>query len=567
MHGATRYNADFRHFDYVNPDAPKGGTVKLGTVGRGGGYDSFNPFIVKGISAAGVDYIYDTLTQHASDEAFTEYGHVAQTIEMPEDRSQVTFHLNPKARFHDGHPVTAEDIEFSFNTLVEQGRPFYAAYYRDVDHIEIINDHSIKFVFKTDQNKELPLILGQLPVLPKHYWQDRDFSKTSLEPPLGSGPYKIRSFQAGRSVTYERVKDYWAKDLPTARGMYNFDEIIYEYYLDNTVALEAFKSGEFDFRQENTSRNWATAYVGDAFDNGTLIKEEIKHENPTGMQAFVFNTRKEVFSDPTVREALSYAFDFEWTNKNLFYGAYARTKSFFSNSELASSGLPSGEELEILKKYKSQLPAQIFTTPFTVPTTKGDGNVRNNLRKAIKLLRKAGWSIKNNKMTNKKTGKTLAFEVMLISKDFERIVQPFIQNLKKIGVDVTIRLVDASQYINRIRSFDFDSIVYTFGQSNSPGNEQMEYWHSSKADIPGSRNIIGIKSPVVDELIQLVINAKDREQLIQRTRALDRVLLQGHYVIPQWHNRSYRIAYKKELKRPKISPKYSLGFDTWWLEK
>ncbi|PIE43000.1 MAG: hypothetical protein CSA50_07610 [Gammaproteobacteria bacterium] len=566
MHGKTKYTADFKHFDYVNPDAPKGGTVKLGTVGRGGGYDSFNPFIVKGISAAGVHYVYDTLTQQAMDEAFTEYGHIAKKIEIPEDRSWVVFHLNPKAKFHDGHPVTAEDIAFSFNTLVKHGQPFYAAYYNDVDHIEILDKHRIKFVFKTNQNKELPLILGQLSVLPKHYWQDKDFTKTSLEPPLGSGPYKIKSFQPGRSVTYERVKDYWARNLPTSIGMYNFDEIVYEYYLDNTVALEAFKSGEFDFRRENSSKNWATAYIGDAFDNGTLLKEEIKHENPTGMQAFIFNTRKPVFSDPVVRQALGYAFDFEWTNKNLFYGAYSRTTSYFSNSELAASGLPAGEELAILKKYQDQLPAELFTTPFTVPTTRGDGNIRHNLRTAIELLRQAGWSIKNNRMVNRQTGQRLAFEILLISKDFERVVQPFVQNLKKIGVAVTIRLVDASQYVNRIRNFDFDCIVYTIPQSNSPGNEQIGYWHSSKADVPGSRNIIGVTSPVVDKLIQLVINAKDREQLIQRTRALDRVLLWGHYVIPQWHNRSYRIAHKKELKRPKTAPKYRLGFDTWWLQ-
>ncbi len=567
MHGQPKYPADFTHYDYVNPDAPKGGTVKLSVVSRGSGFDSFNPYITKGDPASGLGLMYDTLTKRSDDEAFSRYGLVAEYMEVPEDRSWTTFYLNPKARFSDGKPITAEDVKFSFDTLREKGTPLMASYWADVTEVKILNPHTIKFIFKNDQNRELPLILGEFPVLPKHYWQDKDFAKSSLEIPVVSGAYRIKTFDTGRSITFERIKDYWGANLPVNKGFYNFDEISYEYYLDDTVALEAFKAGEYDFRQENTSKNWATAYTGKAFDDGTLIKEAIPNNNPTGMQAFLFNTRKEIFGDARVREALGFAFDFEWTNKNLFYGAYTRTHSYFSNSELAASGLPQGEELAILTKFKDKLPPDVFTKPFQPPKTNGDGNMRKNLRAAINLMREAGWVIKNGQMINQKTGAPLTFEIMLISKNFERIVEPFIKNLEKMGVRVTMRLVDSSQYINRFRSFDFDMIVYTIQQSNSPGNEQFDFWHSSVANTEGSRNLIGIQNPVVDDLIDLVITAKDREQLIQRTRALDRVLLWNHYVIPQWHQNAYRVAHTSQLKRPAVSPKYDLGFETWWHEK
>ncbi|KZY28868.1 MULTISPECIES: extracellular solute-binding protein [unclassified Oleiphilus] len=567
MHGSLKYDPSFEHFDYVNPVANQGGTLKLGVVGDN--FDSFNPYIIKGVSAAGVRYLYESLTKHASDEAFSEYGLIAETIETPDDRSSVTFKLNPNAKFSDGSPITADDVKFSFETLTkhEKAQPFYAAYYADVKNVEVRSDSVIHFEFATNQNKELPLIIGQLPIFSKNYWSKHDFGKSSLNIPVGNGPYMIDSFDPGRSVTLKKNPNYWAKDLAVNKGMYNFDKIVYEYYKDNTVALEAFKAGEFDFRIENTARNWANAYVGPKFDNGELIKEEVKHERPAGLQAFVINTRRELFKDSRVRQALAYAFDFEWTNQNLFNGQYARSNSYFENSELASRGLPTGEELSTLEAFRDQLPSSVFTSEYRSPSTEKPASLRKNLRKAIKLLKEAGWSVKDGKLTNKQSGKPFSFEFLLFQKDFERVVQPFIKNLEKLGIEAGIRVVDTTQYINRRRSFDFDVMVGGFGQSNSPGNEQREYWHSSKANTQGSRNIAGIQDPVVDKLVDLVISAPDRKSLVNRTRALDRVLLHGHYVIPNWYNPVERIAYTKSLARPEISPKSGVAIDTWWFRK
>lgn len=566
MHGDLKYASDFAHFDYANPEAPKGGKLKLGVVGDN--FDSFNPYIIKGVPGAGVSYLYQSLTAHAEDEAFSEYGLIANRIDMAEDRSSVTFYLNPKAKFSDGHPITSEDIAYSFTTLTthEKVKPFFSAYYGDIAKVETIDEHTIKFVSANPSNKELPLIIGQMPILAKHYWEANDFGKASLKKPVGNGPYTIKNFQPGRSITYERNENYWAKDHPVNKGRYNFDEIIFEYYKDNTVALEAFKAGEFDFRVETTARNWANAYEGKKFDSGELIKEEVEHERPSGLQGFVFNTRRDLFKDPNVRRALAYAFDFEWTNKNLFNGQYKRTDSYFENSELASSGLPSGEELEVLSKYKDQLPADVFNTPYTVPSTNKPGNLRKNLREAMKLLKASGWKVINNQLTHPETGALFNFDFLLYQKDFERIVQPYIKNLEKLGIKASIRVVDTTQYINRRRDFSFDVMVSGIGQSNSPGNEQREYWHSSKVDQPGSRNMAGISSPVVDELIELVISAPTRESLIQRTRALDRVLLWGHYVIPNWFNPVDRIAYNNKLARPEVTPKSGVDIDTWWIK-
>ncbi len=570
MHGSPKYAADFEHFQYADPNAKKGGTLRLAAVSSSG-FDSLNPYIIKGVSAAGLtllgrNYLYDSLTTQADDEPFTQYGLIAEQIEMPADRSWVTFYINPKARFQDGKAITAEDVLFSFELLTTQGHPLYATYYHDVIQSEALDELTVKFSFRNGENKELPLIMGQLPILPKHYWQGREFNKSSLEIPVGSGPYSISEVDPGRAIVYQRNPDYWGKDIAVNKGRYNFDTIRYDYYRDNNVALEALKSNEFDLRIENTSKTWHTAYTGPQFDSGQIIKAEIEHQNPTGMQGFVFNIRQPYFSDPLVRRALSYAFDFEWTNKQLFYGAYSRTTSYFSNSELASSGLPSREELAILEPFREQLPAELFTKAYQVPTTNGDGNIRNNLRQAQRLLKQAGWTIKNNQLTNDRSGETMTFEIMLIAPEFERIVLPFKKNLERLGIEAAIRVVDTQQYVNRINSFDFDMIVGTFGQSNSPGNEQRDFWHSSEADRPGSRNRIGIKNPVIDELIKLVINAPDREALIHRTRALDRVLLWGHYVIPQYHTRKYRVAYWDKFSRPAINPKFALGLDNWWFK-
>ncbi len=562
MHGEPKYPADFGHFDYVNPDAPKGGKIVLAGIGS---YNSLNNFITKGVSASYLSLIYDTLTERAKDEPFTEYGLLAETIEIAKDRSAVTFHLNPKARFQDGKPVTAHDVVFSFNLLTEKGAPFFNAYYNDVKEVAAISEGSVKFTFKNNQNRELPLILGQLPVLPQHFWKDKSFTDNLLDPPLGSGPYRIKEFQTGQTITYVRNENYWAKDHPINKGRYNFDEIRVEYFLDSNVALEGLKSGTFDFYEENSSKRWATQYEGDKFDDGTLTKAEIHNENPTGMQAFIFNTRREIFKDPQVRQALNYAFDFEWTNENLFYGAYKRTDSYFENSELGAQGLPGKEERVLLERHRDDVPEEVFTKAYQPPVTQGDGNIRKQLRHALTLLKDAGWGFENKRLIHKETGKPLEFEIMLVSKDFERIVLPFIKNLEKLGIKVTPRLVDQSQYIERVRNFDFDMIIGSFRQSSSPGNEQRDYWYSGFADQKGSRNLIGVKDPVVDALVEKVIAADTREDLITATRALDRVLLWGHYVIPQWHIDSYRVAYKQKLQRPETPPKYDLGLFTWWI--
>ncbi len=564
MHGSPKYGPGFKHFDYVNPNASKGGKVQLSAIGT---FDSFNPYIIKGNPAAGIGgFVYESLMTSSQDEAFTEYGLLAETIEMPEDRSWVAFTLRKEARWYDGKPVTVEDVIFSLDTLKTKGQPFYRFYYRGVAKAEKAGQRRVKFTFGGGKNRELPLIIGQLPILPKHIWADKDFSKTTLELPIGSGPYKVKSFDAGRSITLERVKNYWGANLAVTKGQYNFDEMRFDYYRDSTVALEAFKSGEYDFRQENASKIWATGYDSPAFKKKLYKKQTIRHENPTGMQGFVFNTRRDFFKNPVFRKALAYAFDFEWTNKNLFYGQYSRTKSYFSNSELASRGLPSSAELKILEPLKGQIPPEVFTQSYEPPGTDGTGRIRKNLRQAKKLLQQAGWVIKNKLLVNPKTSKPLKFEILLISPAFERIVLPFVRNLKRLGIIASVRTVDTAQYRKRLDTYDFDMIVGTFGQSLSPGNEQMSFWGSAAAERTGGRNWIGIKNPAIDKLIDLVIAAPDRESLITRTRALDRVLLWNHYIIPQWHIQSFRVAFWDKFGRPAKSPKYGLGFNTWWVD-
>lgn len=564
MHGELKYPESFSHLDYVNPDAPKGGTVKLSVVANG--FDSFNPFVIRGVAAAGITtYLYDTLMESSADEPFSEYGLIAESVEVPENRSYVVFNLRDSARFQDGEPITAEDVKFSYEILTTKGHPFYRNYYADVSSVTIEAPDRIRFDFGETNNRELPLILGQLPILPSHYWQGRAFDDNGLNIPVGSGPYRIASFDAGRSVAYERVKDYWAAELPMRVGRFNFDRIVYEYYNDDTVALEAFKAGNFDFRLESSAKNWATAYTGNAFENGRITKEAVEHQRPSGMQGFVFNTRRDVFQDPRVREALAYGFDFQWANQNLFFGQYTRTSSYFENSELASTGLPEGEELAVLEPFRDQLNPEVFTESYTPPDT-GDGvTMRDNLRTALTLLREAGYEISDGKMVHGETGKPLSFEILLFQKSFERVVLPFKQNLERLGVTVTIRLVDSNQYVQRVRDFDYDMITQVLPQSDSPGNEQREYWHSSNVDANGSRNFMGVSDPVVDQLVAQVIQAPDRESLVHRVRALDRVLLHGHYVIPHWHLTSDRIAYWNKLQRPEVTPKNGIDLNNWWI--
>ncbi|MCW9040256.1 MAG: extracellular solute-binding protein, partial [Rhodospirillales bacterium] len=515
MHGDLKYPSDFKHFEYVNPDAPKGGTVRLASIGS---FDSLHPFIIKGESADGIGNIYDSLTVAAADEPFTRYGLLAESMEMPDDRSWIIFNLRPEARWHDGKPVTAEDVIFTFEIQREKGTPQFKFYYKDVTKVEQLDPRRVKFTFKDGKNRELPLIVSEMAILPRHYWEGRAFDKTTLEPPLGSGPYKVEELEPGRHITYRRVADYWGRDLPVNRGRDNFDLIRYDYYRDATVVIEAFKAGEFDYRAENSSKAWATAYEIPEIKDGRIVKAEIKHNRPAGMQGFVYNTRRDLFKDRRVREALAYAFDYERSNKTLFYGQYVRTRSFFDNSELAATGLPSQDELALLEPYRSQLPPEVFTTEYQPPVTDGTGRIRDNLRKAVTLLKEAGWHIKDNALVNDK-GTPFEFEVMLVSPLFERIVLPFAKNLERLGIKIRVRTVDTAQYIKRLETFDFDVIVFVWGQSLSPGNEQQNFWSSEAADHPGSRNFAGIKDPVIDALVDNLVSAEDRPSLITRTRA------------------------------------------------
>lgn len=563
IHGDVKYPPSFKYFDYANPNAPKGGTLRRHTIGT---FDTFNNFIIKGNPAAGLGLIYDSLMVSSMDEPASEYGQIAESIETPPDRAWVIFTLRKNARWNDGKPITVGDVIFSLETLRKKGQPFYRFYYANVAKAEQIGPRKVKFTFKGGQNRELPVIMGQLTVLPKHYWKDKDFSKTTLTPPLGSGAYKIKKFEPGRFITYERVKDYWGADVPVNKGANNYDLIRFDYYRDTTVALEAFKAGEYDFRLENSSKAWATAYKSPALKAGWIKKQLIRHYNAAGMQGFAMNLRRPLFKDPRVRQALAYAFDFEWSNKSLFYGQYTRSKSYFDNSDLASTGLPSKAELKILEPLRGQIPNEVFTKPYTVPTTDGSGNIRPSLRAAFKLLKAAGWVFKKRKLVNGKTGKPFRFEILLVSPLFERVVLPYIRNLKRLGIDARVRTVDSSQYRRRVDSYDFDVIVHGVGQSLSPGNEQREFWGSDAAKRDGSRNVFGIQNPAIDKLIDSLIAAPDRKELVTRVRALDRVLLWGHYFVPHWHINSFRIAYWDMFGQPKVLPKYNLGFMYWWID-
>lgn len=563
MHGTPKYGPDFKHFDYVNPQAPKGGTIRYGAEGS---FDNFNAFIPKGESADGLGMLYDTLLTSSADEAFTEYGLLAESVELAPDRSWITFHLRPSATWHDGQPITADDVKWTFDTLMTKGSPSYRFYYADVAQVDVLNAHTVKFTFKNGDNRELPLIIGQLAILPKHYWQDRDFEKTTLEPPLGSGAYKIGKFEPGRYIEYDRVADYWGKDLPVNVGQNNFDVLHYDYFRDANVVVEAFKGGSIDFRAENNSKIWATSYEIDAVTNGQIIKEQAAHQRPQGMQGFAYNIRRDLFKDPRVREALAYAFDFEWSNKNLFYGQYTRSRSYFNNSELAATGLPSADELAILKPYRGRIPDQVFTTEYNPPATEDDGRIRANLKEADRLLKEAGWEIQGKDRVNVKTGQKFEFEIMLVQPAFERITLPFAKNLERLGITARVRSVDSSQYIERLRNFDFDMLVSSWGQSMSPGNEQRNYWGSASASQPSSLNLVGIQDPVVDELVELIINAPDRETLVTRVHALDRVLQWGFYVVPHWHIAYDRIIYWNKFSHPDVTPMQGTQITAWWYD-
>ena len=562
MYGDLKYDTNFDHFEYANPKALKGGAFKQASIGS---FDSLNPFIVKGNAAAGMTRIYDTLLQQSTDEPFSLYALIAEKVRVADDFSAVSFLVNPKAKFHDGEAITASDVKFSFELLINQGAPHFASYYSGVERVTVDSLLQVTFHFKEIGNRELPLIIGQIPILPAHFWKGKDFSKSGLIIPLGSGPYQLKSFDAGKQVLFQRVENYWAKDIAVNKGRHNFDQIIIDYYRDDAVAFEAFKSGAFDYRLESSSKRWSTGYVGEQFNTGQILLEKIADKNPQGMQGFWFNLRRDKFKDPKVREAISLLFDFEWANKTLFYGAYTRIDSFYSGSELSTQVDISDAELAILLPYQQQLSAAVFE-PLVNNKTIGNGNMRQQMRQAVKLLSEAGYELKNSKMQNK-NGEQLSFEFLLYSKDFERVIHPFRRNLQRIGIKSDIRLVDVSQFINRLNNFEFDMLSLRKGQSISPGNEQVTLWGCEAANQVGTSNWAGICSPVIDALTKQLITASTRKQLVDTTKALDRVLLSEHMVIPQWYLPAYRIAYWDKFSRPKIAPYYDLGLDTWWFKK
>jgi len=563
MHGKPKYEESFTHLDYVNPDASKGGVVRFGSYGS---FDNLNRVAFKGSKAAGLGYVNDTLMRRVWDEAFSLYGLIAEFVEMPEDRSSVTFYLNPKATFHDGSPITRDDVLFSLETFQTKGTPNQKKTYGKVISTELIGNNGIKMVFVNNEDKELPLIVaGFLPIIPKKYYENIDVTKTFLDIPLGSGPYTIENLDPGRQIKYKRVENYWAKDLPVNKGLYNFDTIIYDYYKDSNVLVEAFKVGEYDFRREYNVKRWLSEYDFKAVDSGEVILKEMNNDRPVGMNGLVMNTRKNIFNNRNVRLALSYAYDHEWINKTIYQNAYVRTDSFFDNSPLSSSGLPSDAELELLNPWKDQIPSEIFTETFTPPKTDGSGNARKNLLKAKEILQEEGWIIKNDKLT--KDGKEFKFEFLIVSPSDEKIALAYQSNLKKLGITMEVRTVDSSQYQARLLNYDFDMIKRYWGVSLSPGNEQQFYWGSEVGKKDGSRNYPGIDSPAVDALIEKLISAKNREELTTAIHALDRVLLWGHYVVPLYHSNKDRIAYWDFFEYPEEIPLYGIVIESWWVNK
>ncbi len=569
--GTPRFGPDFKHFDFVNADAPKGGRVVTYDLGP---FDTLNPYPPQSNVAAGLGLTVDSLMASSPDEPSTEYGLIAEAVSYPADYSSVTFRLRPQARFHDGTPITVDDVIWSLAEL-RKVSSFHAHYYKNAIAAEQTGEREVTIRFDVKGNRELPQIMGQLDVLPKHYWTgkdakgvQRDIGRSTLEPPLTSGPYRIKEVVPGRSISYERVKDYWAKDLPVYKGFWNYDEITFLSFFDQIAAFQAFTSGTLDYYQETSAKSWATAYDFPALTKGLVKKERIDLKQPEAMQGWAFNLRRGKFQDPRVRRAFNLAFDFEWANKNLFYDQYVRTDSYFENQQdLASSGLPEGLELEILNSVKAEVPTEVFTAPYGNPANNSPNDLRTNLREATRLLKEAGWAIKGNLLTNEKSGERMEVEFLLADPSFERIVLPYVQNLQKLGVKAAVRVVDASQYVQRVEGFDFDIVTQTIAQSESPGNEQRAFWGSAAADVKGSRNWIGIKNPAVDKVVDRIIFAKDRAELVAATRALDRVLLWNYYLVPQWHAPYERVAYWDFLRRPTPGPSRALGFPAiWWAD-
>lgn len=556
--GDLKYPADFKNFDYVNPDAPKGGRLAMiGTAGRIT-FDSFNNYILKGDSAQGLEYLFDTLMTRAQDEPDAVYDLIASSADVAPDNKSVVFHMRPEAKFADGSPVTADDVVFSFTALKEKGHPNFMLSLRDVVKAEAIDPNTVRYEFKGDLTRDLPLVVAELPVLSKAYYTARPFDETTLDKPLGSGPYEIAAFKPGTYVTYKRRPDYWGKDLPVNRGRFNFDELRYEYYRDRTLELEGLKSGTFDFREEFTSIDWATGYDIPSVKEGRLIRLTLPDERPSGAQGFFINTRREPFKDKRVREALALAFDFEWSNKKLFFDLYTRTQSYFENSDMKASGPPGPEETKLLEPFKDKLAPEVFGEPYSPPVTDGSGRNRDNLKRAHDLLAAAGYG---------DGGTVLNVEILNFESGFERIILPYIDNLKRIGVNATLRSVDSSQYERRMKAFDFDMSIERYSLRLTPGVEIKSYWGSDAAAMDGSFNLAGIKDPVIDALVTKVIEAKSRADLVTATRAIDRVLRAGHYWVPHWYKPVHTVAFWDKFSRPQVKPKYDEGvIETWWYD-
>ncbi len=570
---------DFPYFPYVNPNAPKGGDVRLAWVGT---FDDFNPFILRGTaplgevgawvilpggsgSGATVGHVWESLLTSSADEGDAAYGHLAQTIEMPQSRLWVAFDINPLAKFSDGTPVTAEDVAWTYNTLMTQGRPANRVQFADVKDVEVTGERRVVFHFKSNENRELPLMVGGLPVLPKHFFVGRDFSRPLTDAPIGSGPYRIASFDMGRDMVFERNPDWWARDLPTGKGTNNFDRVRIDYYRDLTVALEAFKAGQVDLRSENTAQRWATAYDFPAVQKGLVIKHDFHHHLPGGLQGWAMNTRRPVFSNPLVRHAIGLAYDFEWANKNLFYGDYVRSKSYFDNSDLASSGIPEGNELKLLEPFRKELPPDLFTKPFTVSVTDGSGNNREQLAEALVLLKQAGWEVKNRKLVNA-SGEQMTFTILLSDPSYERVALPYVQDIERLGIDVRVRTVDPAQYEHLMDDYDFDMTLWIYPESEVPGNELRDYFSCAAAKAKGSSNAPGICDPAVDAMIEKVVTASDKPTLLSAAHALDRVLLWSWYMVPNYGNQKFHIAWWDRFGYPDKPIRDGFNFDTWWVD-
>ena len=565
LFGDLKYGPEFVHFDYVEPNAPKGGTLHLATVGT---FSTLNPFTLKGVSAAGAGFPFESLLEGAADEPDAAYGLIAAEVALAPDRRSVRFLLRPEARWHDSTPVTAADVAFSFEILTTEGAPSFATQLAGVDRVETVGDREVAFHLVDPDNRKLPLIVGGMPIVSEAYFRGRSFGETTLEPPLGSGPYRVGKVDAGRSIAFERVADYWGAALPVMTGRYNFDTIFIDYYRDRTVLVEALKAGEYDFHEEFTSKVWATQYDIRAVEEGWLVKDVLPDNTPSGVQAFFINTRLPKFHDRRVREALSYVFDFEWLNKNQFFGIYDRMASYFENSDLAARGLPSQAELAILEPHRGAVPEEVFTTEFVPPSTDGSGNNRRNLRSARALLKEAGWITRDGALVNEATGEPMTIEFLYFEPTFERIYAVFARRLERLGVGVTLRLVDSVSYEERMKSHDFEITTLRFVFNLSPGAELNANFATATADQVGSSNAAGIKDPVVDALIAEVVGATDRATLVAAARALDRVLLWGHYMIPQWYKGAHHLVYWDKFGRPALKPRYARGvIDTWWVDR